>query len=105
VDALSAMLATTAATVEDTKPVLDGVDNMMANTLPSTLRAATDSLYTAQEAAGVLESTIQSLDAFRFLLAGTPLLGDLVGQPGEAYNPDIALADSLGQLASNLEIV
>jgi uncharacterized protein YukE len=103
VDALSAMLSTTAATVEDTKPVLDGFDNMMATTLPSTLRAATDSLYGAQEAAQVLENTIKSLDAFRFLLSGMPLLGDLAAQPGESYNPEKPLADSLGELASNLE--
>ena len=103
VDALSAMLGTTAATVEDTKPVLDQVDTIMATTLPSTLEATTDSLYTAQEAARVLESTIQSLDAFRFLLSAMPLLGGLVEQTGEAYNPEKPLADSLGELASSLE--
>jgi uncharacterized coiled-coil protein SlyX len=103
VDTLSAMLSTTAATVEDTKPVLDEFDIMMATTLPSTLKATTDSLYTAQEAARVLESTIQSLDAFRLLLSGTPLLGDLVAQPGEVYDPEKPLADSLGEVASNLE--
>lgn len=103
VDALSAMLSTTAATVEDTQPILEEFDIIMATTLPSTLEATTDSLYTAQEAARVLESTIQSLDAFRFLLSGTPLLGDLVAQTGESYNPEKPLADSLGELASNLE--
>jgi len=103
VDALSAMLSTTAATVEDTKPVLDEFDTIMSTTLPSTLEAATDSLYTAQEAARVLESTIQSLDAFRFLLSAVPLVGDVVEQSGEAYNPEKPLADSLGELASNLE--
>lgn len=103
VDALSAMLSTTAATVEDTKPVLDEFDVIMAVTLPSALEATTDSLYTAQEAARVLESTIESLDAFRFLLSATPLVGDLVEQPGESYNPEKPLADSLGELASNLE--
>jgi len=103
VDALSAMLGTTAATVEDTQPVLDQVETIMSTTLPATLKAATDSLYTAQEAARVLESTIQSLDAFRFLLSTTPLVGDVVGQPAEPYNPEKPLADSLGELASNLE--
>lgn len=103
VDALSTMLSTTATTVEDTQPVLDEIDTMMAVTLPSTLEATTDSLYTAQEAAQVLESTIQSLEAFRFLLADTPLLGDLVGQTGEPYNPEKPLADSLGEVAANLE--
>jgi hypothetical protein len=103
VDALSAMLSTTAATVDDTKPVLDEVNILMSTKLPSTLKAATDSLYTAQEAARVLESTIQQLDAFRFLLSATPLVADMVPPPGEAYNPEKPMADSLGELASNLE--
>ena len=103
VDALSAMLSTTAAAVEDTQPVFDDVDIMMAKTLPSTLEATTDALYTAQAAARVLESTIQQLDAFRFLLSATPLLSSLVPPPEEAYNPEKPMADSLGELASSLE--
>lgn len=103
VDALSAMLGATAATVKDTRPVVGEIDTIMAVTLPSTLKATSDSLYTAQEAARVLESTIQSLDTFRFLLSGVPLIGDMVGQPGESYNPEKPLADSLGELAVNLE--
>jgi hypothetical protein len=103
VDALSTMLSTTATTVEDTQPVLDEIDTIMAVTLPSTLEATTDSLHTAQEAAQVMESTIQSLEAFRFLLSDMPMLGDLVGQTGESYNPEKPLADSLGEMAANLE--
>ncbi len=103
VDALSTMLGTTAATVEDTKPVLDEIDTIMSVTLPSTLKATTDSLYTAQQAAQVLEGAIQSLDAFRFLLSDVPLIGGFVGQPEQSYNPEIPLADSLGDLAKNLE--
>ena len=76
---------------------------MMAKTLPSTLQAATDALYTTQDAARVLESTIQQLDAFRFLLSATPLVADLLPPSGEVYNPEKPLADSLGELASNLE--
>jgi methyl-accepting chemotaxis protein len=103
VDVLSEMLDTTAATVEDTKPVLDEFDVIMATTLPSTLEATTESLYTAQEAARVLESTIQSLDTFRFLLSDVPLVGDLLPPPGEAYSPEKPLSDSLGEIASSLE--
>lgn len=103
VDALSEMLFTTALTVEDTQPVLDELDLIMATTLPSTLKATTDSLYTAQEAAQVLESTIQSLDAFRFLLSGAPIIGDFIGEVDGTYNPEIPLADTLGELAANLE--
>lgn len=103
VDALSAMLGTTAATVEDTKPILDEIDTIMSVTLPSTLKATTDSLYTAQEAAQVLETTIQSLDAFRFLLADVPLIGEFIGQPEQSYSPEKPLADTLGELATNLK--
>jgi uncharacterized protein YukE len=102
-DALSTMLSTTATTVEDTTPMLIDINTIMSDTVPSTLEAATSSLYTAQDAAKVLESTIKSLDAFRFLLSATPLLGNLVGQTGESYNPEIPLADSLGELAASLE--
>ncbi len=103
VDALSAMLETTAATVEDTKPILDEIDTIMSVTLPSTLKATTNSLYTAQEAAQVLETTIQSLDAFRFLLADVPLVGEFIGQPEQSYTPEKPLADTLGELATNLK--
>ncbi len=103
VDALSAMLGTTAKTVEGTQPVLTEIDTLMSVALPSTLKATTTSLYTAQEAARVLESTIQSLDTFRFLLSEVPLVGDFVGEPGESYNPEKPLADSLGEVAVNLE--
>lgn len=103
VDALSAMLGTTAATVKDTKPILDEIDTIMSVTLPSTLKATTDSLYTAQEAAQVLESTIQSLDAFRFLLSDVPLVGEFIGQPEQSYSPEKPLADTLGELATNLK--
>jgi hypothetical protein len=96
------MLGTTAATVEDTKPMFEQINLIMGETLPTTLESATDSLNTAQEAAVVLDSAIKSLDTFRFLLSSTPLLGAMVEQPTQAYNPEVPLADSLGELASTL---
>jgi hypothetical protein len=102
-DALSTMLNTTASTVNDTSPVVYEIRTIMSDTLPSTLEAASSSLVTAQDAATVLESTIKSLDAFRFLLSANPLLSGLVGQTGVAYNPEKPLADSLGDLATSLK--
>jgi uncharacterized protein YukE len=102
IDALSAMLNATAASVKDTKPVFEQINFLMGETLPSTLESATDSLNTAQEAAVVLDSAIKSLDAFRFLLSGAPLIGSLVETPEQAYNPQVPLADSLGELATTL---
>jgi len=103
VDALSDMLATTADTVEDTQPVIAKFDTILSTTLPATLKAGTDSLYAAQEAAVVLEGTIVQLDAFRFLLAGVPGVGEMLPPAGAAYAPEKPLADSLGELAANLE--
>jgi chromosome segregation ATPase len=103
VDALSAMLAATAATVEDTMPVLIQLNTFMGDKLPTSIESATSSLETAQQAAQVLDSAIKSLDTFRFLVSGVPLLGAVVEQPEEAYNPEITMADSLGDLAASLE--
>lgn len=103
VDALSDMLGTTALTVEDTQPVILEIDAMLAETLPATMSATIDSLFTAQEAAVVMESSIKTLDNFRFMLSATPLIGAMVEAPTEAYNPQKPLADSLGELAITLE--
>jgi hypothetical protein len=103
VDALSAMLSTTAATVEDTKPVLDGFSKLMSTTLPATFKSATDSLMTAQDAAQVLEGTMQSLQTFQVLLSATPFMGDLMPQSTASYSPEVPLADSLGELATSLK--
>jgi uncharacterized protein YukE len=103
VDALSAMLDTTANSVEETQPVFDQINTIMGETLPSTLGSATDSLKTAQQAAAVLDSAIKSLDTFRFVLSAVPLVGSFVEQPTQPYNPEVPLADSLGSLAADLE--
>ena len=74
VDALSEMLGTTAAQLEDTKPVIVQLNAIMSDTLPSTLQSATDSLKTAQQAAVVLDSAIKSLESFQALMKATPML-------------------------------
>lgn len=101
VEALSDMLANTAATVEDTQPVITQLNAVIGEVLPASIESASQSLQTAQQAAGVLDDTIKSLDTFRMLLSATPLLGSMV-QTGETYNPEVPLADSLGDLADEL---
>lgn len=103
VDALSSMLGTTAGTVEDSMPVITQLNTIMGDTVPSTLESATDSLKTAQQAAAVLDSSIKSLDTFRFVLSSVPMVGSFVEAPSQPYNPEVPLADSLGELATNLE--
>lgn len=102
-DALSLMLAATATSVEDTGPMLINVNVMMGESLPSILESATGSLKSAQQAAVVLDSTIQSLEAFQFLLSGNPLLSGFVAQPEQLYLPEKTMAESLGEVAIDLE--
>jgi uncharacterized phage infection (PIP) family protein YhgE len=103
VNALSTMLGTTAVSVQDTQPALDQLNTFLGDKLPATLTSASDSLKTAQQAAVVLDSTIKSLENFRTVLSAAPLVGAFVDQPAQAYNPEKPLADSLGEVAANLE--
>jgi hypothetical protein len=103
VNALSTMLGTTAKSVEDTQPVLDQINLLMGETLPSTMESANSSLKTAQEAADVLDSSMKTLDTFRFMLSAMPQMGAFVETPTKAYNPEVPLADSLGDIAAELE--
>ncbi len=102
-EALSQMLGTTADTVEDTQPVITQLNDLMGETLPTTLEAARDSLDAAGVAAQSLESAIQSFDTFRTVMGTAPLLSAFVSPPEQTYNPEKPLADSLLELAESLE--
>ncbi len=103
IDALSVMLGATAASVADTQPVLDQVNTFMGEKLPATMESAIGSLEAAQQGAVVLDSAIKSLDSFRSVMSGVPLLSAFVDAPAESYDPDVPLAESLGDLSSSLE--
>ena len=103
VDALSTMLGASADSVGDTMPMLEQLNTLMGEQLPATMESATVSLRTAQQSAEVVDAAIVSLETFRFLLSGAPLLSSLLPAPELAYDPEVSLADSLGDLATNLE--
>jgi hypothetical protein len=103
VDALSVMLASTATSVEETAPVVEQMNVFLGTNLPNTLESATDSLKSAQQAAVVLDSTVKSLEAFQFAMGGVPLVSAFVQVPTQAYNPEVPLDESLGQVAAELE--
>lgn len=103
VDALSVMLGATATSVSDAQPVLDQMNEFMGDKLPATMESATTSLKSAQQAADVLDSSIRSLNAFRSVMSSVPLIGGFVEQPTSAYNPDVPLAKSLGDMATQFE--
>jgi hypothetical protein len=103
VDGLSAILATTASSVEDTKPIVAKVNTLMGENLPATFESATDSLKSAQQSAVVLDSAIRSLQTFQAAMSGVPLVNAFVEQPAQAYNPEKPLSESLGEVAAELE--
>lgn len=102
-DALSEMLDTTATTVEDTQPIITEVNDLMGETLPDSLRAATDSLDAAQGAARSLETVIGTFEALRSALADSLLFGSLVPASPQTYDPEESLSDSLGELSTSIE--
>lgn len=83
--------------------MLDELNTFLGKKLPETMESATSSIRTAEQGAEVLDSAIRSFDAFRTVLSGAPLIGGFVEQPEQPYDPEKPLADSLGELASNLE--
>jgi hypothetical protein len=103
VDALSVMLSSTAASVEDTAPAIERVNLIMGVNLPDTLESATVSLKSAQDAAVVLDSSIKSLVAFQSAMGSVPIVSAFIQQPSQAYNPETPLAESLGDVAADLE--
>ncbi len=103
VDALSVMLGATATSVNDTQPILTQMNDFMGDKLPATMQSATDLLKTAEQAAEVLDSSIRSLNAFRTVMGSVPLIGGFVEQPTTPYNPEVPLAQSLGDLATQFE--
>jgi hypothetical protein len=103
VDGLSAILATTATSVEDTKPIVAKVNTLMGENLPATFESATASLQSAQQSAVVLDSAIRSLQTFQTAMGSVPLVSAFVEQPATAYNPDKPLSESLGEVAAELE--
>lgn len=103
VDALSVMLGSIATSVQDTAPVIESVNILMGENLPATLESANDSIKSAQQAAIVLDSSVRSLEAFQFAMSGVPLVSAFVQQPTQTYNPEKPLAESLGEVAAELE--
>ena len=103
VTALQTMLTATASSVTDTMPLLSQITSFMGESLPSTLEAAANSLKSAQEGATVLDGAIRSFDSFKLLLGAIPIIGPSIPQGGPAYNPEKPLADSLGDVAIQLE--
>jgi prefoldin subunit 5 len=104
VGALQTMLEATANSVIDTQPMLTQITSFLGEKLPGTIDSANSSLLAAQKGAQVLDGAIKSLDSFRSLLSAIPLIGPMLpADTGKGYNPEKSLADSLGEVATQLD--
>jgi len=103
VDALADMLGATSVTVNDTQPVITQVNEVMGETLPTAIKAATDSLMAAEGAAQSMEVAIKTFESLQTILKSVPMVGYLLPASQEAYNPNKPLAESLGDLSASIQ--
>lgn len=103
IDGLSAMVHSMENSVKNTRPAVDSVNILLKDTLPDSVKSATDSLNTAREAAVSLENAVKELDGLQTSLNSIPLLNSLIPEPAPAYNPGKPLSDSLGELSGSLK--
>lgn len=90
---LQSTVETTAEAINSTNPLLDEIGVLMAEKLPNTIRATQTSLETAQQSAATIDTVLRAM-------SGIPLIGPSIG-----YDPDVPLAEALGQVAQNLESI
>lgn len=88
---LQATVETTAEAIGSTNPMVDEIARLMKDDLPTTIRAVQTSLRTAQQSAAAIDTVLGALK-------GIPLIGSSIG-----YNPEVSLADALGDVAESLE--
>jgi hypothetical protein len=88
---LQTTVETTAEAIGSTNPLVDEIARLMKDDLPETIRATQTSLLTAQQSA-------QAIDAVLRALSGIPLIGPSIG-----YDPEVPLAEALGQVAESLD--
>ncbi len=103
VSALQTMLEATATSVQDTQPLLNQITILMGEQLPGTIESAAASLKAARQAADVLDGAIRSFDTFKAVLSAVPFIGSSIPQNTQPYNPEVSLAESLGDVATQLE--
>jgi methyl-accepting chemotaxis protein len=91
--ALRDTVAAASQSVEETKPFIEGITNLLSTELPDTIAATQSSLESAQSSAKVLDSVLTSMDGVIRLITFSDK---------SLYNPDTPLYESLGEVASSL---
>ena len=93
-DVLENIVQSTADTVDLTGPILDSLVKIAEENLPNTVGSVQDSLSTAQQGAGVIDSALKTITSI-------PLLRNLIG--GSSYNPPTPLGDALDAVSGKLD--
>jgi hypothetical protein len=76
-------------TLGDSADTLDSLDGLLGDDLPEIIRSTRQSLRTTQDSAEVIESMLTGLNA-------------ISGLTGVSYDPEVSLADSVGEIDSEL---
>ncbi len=79
-------LKVSAQTLGDTQPILKETQTLLDEQIPHTITETQAALYTAQQGVSLIEQTLRVITLIPFI-------------PGEPYQPQISLSDSLGQIA------
>jgi hypothetical protein len=102
-EALTSTLDTSLVALKDAQPVVSNTSALLGRTLPVAMDSATDSLKTAESAAISMENAIRSFEKFQTIMGSTPILKAFISAPTQKYDPDIPLADSLGEISSSIK--
>lgn len=89
---LEESLLTMTALLQDVDPLLTSLQELTGENLPETLAATQNSLATAQQSADIVDTVLRAVTAIPFF-------------PGEPYDPQIPLSDSLGQISESLSTI
>ncbi len=82
-------LSTSANALGDSQPMLDEFQTLLDDSVPKTVEDTQQALYAAQKDAATIEATIAALSAIPFM-------------PGDPYQPEQSLSESLGKVAYTL---
>ena len=91
-DIVGESLLTLTNTIHDAGPLVDSLQTLTGNDLPATIEATQKSLDTAQQSAEIIDNLLRTISRIPFF-------------PGDPYNPEIPLSDSLGQISASLDSI
>ncbi len=90
VKALENTIRTMAKAVEETVPMMESITSLMDTSLPEAIQATQSALTSAQSSARSVESALTLMTSIPFL-------------PIKPYQPEVPLADTLGEVAASLD--